>query len=156
MLKNALNLSATYLLGDFTKYLRGGHKADLVYASGVLYHMEDPLDLLRLCADAAPNLYIWTFHYVAEMVAAHSYESRCFAGTETVPLLGQDFTYYKRYYTPEIRGLATYAGGIHPFANWMTLIDIRRALKALGYNIRREVPDSFGGMPAMNLWASRV
>lgn len=33
---------------------------DLVFNVGVLYHMTEPLKLLAACADAAPNLFLWT------------------------------------------------------------------------------------------------
>lgn len=156
ILKNALGLRATYLLGDFVQYLRDRPKADMIYASGVLYHMTHPLELLELCAAAAPNIYVWSFYYDEQAIEANAYERRCFDGTTEVVSLGrEEFTYHKRFYTPEIRDLKTYAGGIHSFANWMTLEDLRRAFETVGFKILREVPDAFQGIPAMNFVASK-
>ena len=68
---------------------------------------------------------------------------------------GETFTYYKRYYTLEICQMATYAGGIRDHANWMSLADIERALHLAGFRVKRMVEDSFEGVPAMNIWASK-
>ncbi len=43
----------TFRLADLGEF-------DLVFNVGVLYHMTEPLKLLAACADAAPNLFLWT------------------------------------------------------------------------------------------------
>lgn len=155
ILKNALGLRATYLLGDFLAYLNAPDtEADLIYASGVLYHLEDPVAFLRRCAAVAPHVYLWTFFYDEDAVRAHEYESGQFVARSGHSAMDQNFSYFKREYDDGIRGQATFSGGIKRFANWMTLEDIERALIAAGYTIMRRVPDSYSGMPAMNLWAS--
>ena len=156
ILKNALGLRATYLLGDFLAYLEAPNMAaDLIYASGVLYHLCDPVEFLLSCAKVSRHLYLWTFHYDEEAIRADAYQSRCFAGASKHCIQGEIFTYHRRFYTPDIRASATYAGGIHPYANWMTLEDIQRALGLAGYRVARMVEDSFQGIPAMNIWAMR-
>src|SRR5271156_3738397 len=42
-IKNILNISATFLYGDFIQYLeKTERKVDICWASGVLYHMTEP------------------------------------------------------------------------------------------------------------------
>src|SRR5262249_48702893 len=142
--------------GDFLKFLQApGVSADLIYGSGVLYHLADPVGFLLRCGDVSKHLYLWTFHYVDEVIRAHPYESLCFVEPAEHRVAGRTFTYYQRYYTPEIRDATTYSGGLGAYANWMTLDDIERALALAGYRVKRRVPDSFNGIPAMNIWAAR-
>jgi SAM-dependent methyltransferase len=156
LLKNALGLKATYLLGDFLTYLDAATaSADLIYASGVLYHLFDPVGFLLRCAKVARHLYLWTFHFDEDAIRADAYESLCFDGISEHRVGEEAFTYHRRFYTPEILANATYAGGINAYANWMTLKDIERALRVAGYRIERMTEDSFQGIPAMNIWATR-
>ncbi len=56
--------SAKFLLGDFTKYLASKPpRFDFVVASGVLYHMIDPVSFLEGVVDAAENIGIWTHYF---------------------------------------------------------------------------------------------
>ena len=49
VVKNMLSLNTTYLLGDSVAFLKETvEKFDLIFASGILYHMEDPIELIRL------------------------------------------------------------------------------------------------------------
>ncbi len=53
--------SAHLLLGDFVSWLEQDRRRfDVIWATGVLYHMTEPLPLLRLLADRTDRLYIWT------------------------------------------------------------------------------------------------
>jgi hypothetical protein len=64
IIKNLLDLDRTKLLfGDFVSYLESEPTFDLVLASGVLYHMENPLALLVLATRAAPTIMVWTHYY---------------------------------------------------------------------------------------------
>jgi hypothetical protein len=154
ILKNTLGLRATFLLGDFLKFLQApGVSASLIYGSGVLYHLADPVGFLLRCGEVSKHIYLWTFHYVEERIRAHPYESQCFAGRADHRVAGETFTYFRRFYSPDIRLASTYSGGVGAFANWMTLADIERALALAGYRIKRRVEDRFNDIPAMNLWA---
>jgi hypothetical protein len=156
ILKNTLNLRAQFLLGDFIKFLKTpGLKKDLVYASGVLYHLTDPVEFIQLCGKVADNLFLWTFHYVEESIAKHDFERRCFDKPEARTIGGETFTYYKRFYDPNIVGDPKYQGGVDNFAYWLTFADIERALGMAGFKIKRTVDDSFNGIEAVNILASK-
>src|SRR5205085_12295967 len=60
-----------FLLGDFALYLQScRERFDMVFASGVLYHMEDPLALIRDIARVTDRCFIWT-HYFDENPNQH-------------------------------------------------------------------------------------
>ena len=104
ILKNAFQMKTKFLLGDFLKYLdEVNRKVGLIYASGVLYHLVDPIDFLLKCGDKSQNLFIWSFFYDPEVISKLDFEKTCFSGeTEEKIVSGRKFTYYKRYYQPEI------------------------------------------------------
>src|SRR5262249_8876061 len=57
---------ARFLHGSFLPWLeRTEIRYDLIVASGVLYHMSDPLRLLELIATRCDATYLWT-HYFSE------------------------------------------------------------------------------------------
>lgn len=158
IMKNAFDLKAKFLLGDFLSYIGGpGTSFDLVYASGVLYHLLDPIAFIERCSEIAPHLFLWTFHYNEDEIAKHDYERNWFkpAENETKQWRGRDFVYHRRYYEMSIVEGATYAGGLTRYSHWLTLDDIFAVLNMAGYRVIRTVPDGFSGIPAMNILATR-
>ena len=62
--KEILGLNSKFLLGDVIKYLSAKTKHfDVIFASGILYHLEDPIHALELFAQNCESLYIWTHVY---------------------------------------------------------------------------------------------
>ena len=62
VVKELLGLtSASFMLGDFVPFLEDDKRAwSLILASGVLYHMVDPLRFLELLAQRTDTLFLWT------------------------------------------------------------------------------------------------
>ncbi|HRF08167.1 MAG TPA: class I SAM-dependent methyltransferase [Xanthobacteraceae bacterium] len=68
----ALKFDAEFLLGDFRSYLKDTEERfDFLLASGVLYHMTNPEEMLVDMARVAPRLGIWT-HYFDKAVLERS------------------------------------------------------------------------------------
>ncbi len=65
IVKNFLGLKSKFLLGDFSNPDISSESFDTVVASGILYHMEDPVTLLEKVSSKTDNLFIWT-HYFEE------------------------------------------------------------------------------------------
>jgi 2-polyprenyl-3-methyl-5-hydroxy-6-metoxy-1,4-benzoquinol methylase len=62
---------ARFLLGDFMEYLQGGEEHfDVCFASGVLYHMRNPVETIALLAKSARQLFLWTHVYDERVVGA--------------------------------------------------------------------------------------
>jgi 2-polyprenyl-3-methyl-5-hydroxy-6-metoxy-1,4-benzoquinol methylase len=56
-----------FLLGDAVAFLRQiGHSYDIGIASGILYHMADPVELIELLCLRCRAVYVWTVHWDQE------------------------------------------------------------------------------------------
>jgi hypothetical protein len=167
ILKNYLGLQSEFVLGDFVELFqnktdhpgRVAAKADLIYASGMLYHLRDPLYFLHEVSKIAPHLYLWTHFFDAEAASRIQHEREGFAAAEQqrVTVGGASATYYRKYYNTDHVSAVGYIGGLHPFASWISRDDLFSALEVYGYRIRRVVEDpaSDGMMPAVNILASQ-
>lgn len=156
ILKNAMGLRAKFLLGDFLKYLyQPGLTVDLVYASGVLYHLYDPVEFLIRCGEVAPHLFLWTFYYDAQKVRDNPHERERFAAdTNDQRSIGRStFSYHRRFYEPQLAADPKYQGGLGDYANWLDWDDVQRAVALAGYEIVKIINDEYAGMPARNIFA---
>jgi Methyltransferase domain len=131
---------ASFLYGDFVEFLRQSEERfDVVLASGVLYHMEDPVELLGRLGTVCSRLYLWTHFFDGESVRTRANVSARFDGPIERATRGLTYTAYKfRYATDKLRG--AFCGGPEPFAYWLTQDDIIRALRHFGFT---EIEQSF-------------
>jgi hypothetical protein len=66
--QNALKFNADFILGDFRPYLDTCTDTyDLLVASGVLYHMTEPVKLLQDMAKVSASIGVWTHYYDADV-----------------------------------------------------------------------------------------
>jgi SAM-dependent methyltransferase len=65
VVKETLSLQRSrYLLGDVVEFLtRNQRSFDIVFCSGILYHMADPLLLIREIARVSDKCFVWTHYY---------------------------------------------------------------------------------------------
>ena len=148
-----------FLFGDFLEYLRTGEETfDVCLASGVLYHMQNPAELIALLSRCCTgHLCLWTHYYDAEV-------------TSSSPLLtarltqesSRDFNGFRhklyRYEYQETLEWSGFCGGSAPISNWMTREDIFRCLRHFGFEIEGVAFDdpSHPNGPAFCLVARRV
>jgi len=128
VMKEALGIKAAqFLLGDFTRYLaQTDERFDLVFCSGVLYHMQDPLALVRDMARVSDRCFIWTHYYDPQ---------NCPGGPrERVAATRDGFagSYFRLDY-PD-RDQPTFWGGNRPSSSWMPRSDILGALTHFGFD----------------------
>lgn len=149
---------STFLRGDFVAYLeRDRPTYDVVLASGVLYHMLDPLRLLDLMASASDTLVLWTHYYDAEIVAAAEFARQFTRPPEPVVRGGRSYTLHPRDYL-EALGWGGFSGGGADSANWLEREDLVDYLRSLGYaeiEVGFDQPDHPNG-PALALVARRA
>jgi protein-L-isoaspartate O-methyltransferase len=159
ILKNALDLKSTFYLGDFLQTLNEEVSYDIIYASGVLYHLIDPIDFLEMCVSKCPRLYIWTHYYDEEHVELVNYEKKAFSKRISVKknYKGQVFTYWQKTYDVSHVDLLGYIGGMNDRAHWMTHDDLFRSINAVGYDIVRSIENKGDAsiMPSVNLFLNR-
>ena len=136
IVKEILGLErASILLGDFVPYLHEtDEQFDLVLASGVLYHMQDPLDLLESMAKVTSTIVIWTHYFDDAAVMANESVARMFVDAPTdVTWRGRTFKLHRRQYL-EALGWGGFCGGPEASARWMERDDLMSVLGDLGFD----------------------
>lgn len=127
LVKELLNLrNARFLLGDFTGFLEETDlRFDMIFASGVLYHMPDPLRLIELIANRTEKCFVWS----------HYFDPAHYPGPERTPRAVRhkagSFTYYELEY-PDMNS-GKFWGGNKPVASWLTREDMLNAFRMFGF-----------------------
>lgn len=126
---------ARFLLGDFMAYLheRPEH-VDVCFASGVLYHMRNPVETIALLAKVADRLFLWTHIYDEQIVRASELLSPRFRTSERAEYQGFDHTLFRFDYANALNSNA-FCGGSAVSSNWLTRADLLAALDRFGWHI---------------------
>ena len=126
VIKEVLDMKAKFFAGDFLQYLElPGMSFDLVMASGVLYHMVNPIELISLISARTDNVFIWT-HYWEEGASGDGWSA------ERVGFGGYECIGYRRYYGTGDHGLPGYMGGQGAWSVWLPRDSIFEALSHFG------------------------
>jgi Protein of unknown function (DUF1698) len=124
---------AQFLLGDFEDYLRAGaSRFDAVVASGVLYHVRQPVELIHNLARATDHVYIWTHYYVQERIAQIAHMAHRFRGSHAAEHAGFGHTVY-RYEYGDFLDTTRFAGGSEEYSHWLSRDDLFGALRHAGF-----------------------
>lgn len=156
--KEILDLKAArFICADFVSYLESNPApVDIVLASGILYHMAEPLRVLHGIAKQAPTLFLWTHYYDAERIATYRGHRGLFVGAETMEWGGFSCEVQKRMYGPH-RWHARHRGASTRHSAWLKRDDLLAALRHYGYTqitIGNDEPDHPHG-PAWSLVAQK-
>ncbi|MDR3476235.1 MAG: methyltransferase domain-containing protein [Devosia sp.] len=157
VVKETLGLAdAHFLLGDFVPFLQHDERHwPLIVASGVLYHMVQPLELLRALAKRTDRLFLWTHVYDPKAMPKGDPRHAFFTGTETVDFDGAHYRVHAHPYG--VMAIPTFCGGPVQGPRWMEREDVFDALQRLGFDdirISSEQPDHPSG-PALSILAQR-
>ena len=118
------------MYGNFAAYINDAIKSnqnfDAIVNSGVLYHMEDPVNLLETLSKATSNIYMWTMYYDENHLRSYTWDSN----KPVVTTNGYSYTIHCHTYNA--RG-SNFFGGMKTKACWLTKEDIVGALKAFGF-----------------------
>lgn len=136
IVQNALKFTANFLLGDFRPYLKQcTERYDLVVASGVLYHMLDPIKLLTSIAKVTPSIGLWTHYYDEGFFDRTPKAREKFEPEPRMERIGdREFTMYKYKYLDAVHWKG-FCGGTAPFAYWLTRDSLLAALDSLGFAV---------------------
>jgi|GEM_PF-281864 len=150
---------ASFMLGDFMGFLASdARRWPLIVASGVLYHMADPLRLLEALAERTDTLFLWT--HVIDDAAMPQGDARrgLVAGVENIAWRGRTLRYHRRVpYGPGQQQDPIFCGGLVHAPAWMERDALLHVLGTLGFDdlrIAHEQPDHPGG-PALSILAQR-
>ena len=136
VVKELLGLQrVNFLYGDFVEYLKETDKSyDICLASGVLYHMRNPAELIDLLSrHCQGHLFLWT-HYFDEKILKKkpAYKSR-FPRAVTANYKGFDHILHQYEYSHALIWQG-FCGGSAPFSHWMSREDIFRCLEYFGFD----------------------
>jgi hypothetical protein len=121
-----------FLCGDFVEYLRSSTaRFDLCLASGVLYHMKDPVELIALLSRSSDRVLLWTHYYDRALLSAKPHLSRRFVSATPAEYEGFRHT-LNRYQYEEALAYQGFCGGSNEFCHWLTRDDILGALRHFG------------------------
>jgi Methyltransferase domain len=136
IVKELLGLrNVRFVRGDFVAHLeQSDERYDVLVASGVLYHMTDPLKVLGLMAGASDQLVVWTHYFDAEALSSAALEQQFSTEPETIEHHGATYTLHPRDYLSSALNWGGFCGGSESFARWMERDDILGELARLGFD----------------------
>lgn len=134
IVKEVLGLQRVrFVCGDFGQYLKENTDVfDIVFAAGVLYHQQTPVELLANISRAGPALYLQTHYYDAAAVAERPHLVDRIGKSKACEFAGFAFTQYEYSYLTE-REWGGFCGGPYGTVQWLSKDDIIRALRHFGY-----------------------
>jgi hypothetical protein len=147
-----------FLIGNFIRYLgESSETFDLILASGVLYHMTEPLTLIELLAKRTNRLYLWTHYYDNEIIARSPHLCAKFPTSSRTDVGGFPCIMHRYEYQDSLQQKG-FCGGMKEYSYWLERADILTVLARRGFNdveVGHEQPDHPNG-PSFGLVARRV
>lgn len=126
LVKEMLNLKARFYLSDVVSYLQQcQNNFDLVFCVGILYHMADPVELIKQICLHTSRCFVWTHYYDPESPMREGVRT-----PRIVDRNGFQTTYFERDY-PTMDG-KLYLGGNRPQQAWLTQSEIIRTFAHFG------------------------
>ncbi|MBV9158728.1 MAG: class I SAM-dependent methyltransferase [Acidobacteriaceae bacterium] len=156
IVKELTGLTRTrFLAGDFVEYLRAApSRFDAVIASGILYHLANPVELIALLSRVTGRLFLWTHYYDAVLISHKPKTAASFTGEDQIDYEGFSAQLFRQQYGRSF-GMRRFCGGSRPHSHWMRREDILACLRHFGFTEIRigfEEPDHASG-PAFALVA---
>lgn len=126
---------ASFLLGDFVAFLRENRKKyDFAMASGVLYHMQNPMEVLDLLCSASDRLFIWTHYYDEPIVTSNRAIAKKFAAPYVGSYQGFEYQASQQSYQTAL-GWAGFCGGPEEGSTWLARNSILDFLEVKGFKV---------------------
>lgn len=134
IIKELFNLQRVqFVCGDFVNYMRTTDAHfDVCIASGVLYHMPNPVELIALLAKTSKRIFLWTHYYDEEIITGIPGLIHNFYGKETVSYQDASYPVHRQEYRASL-GLKHFSGGMESYSYWMYRQDILDCLRHFGY-----------------------
>jgi hypothetical protein len=124
-----------FLLGDCLAYLQQNQaRFDMIFCSGILYHMQDPFELIRAMAARTDRIFLWSHYFDPAEPKGPP--------TLTTPVTrdGLELTYYQHDYGVD-PAKAPFWGGVTPLVSWMGRDDIVRCFEHFGFEFTTILDD---------------
>jgi hypothetical protein len=125
-----------FLCGDAVAYLQGDEPHfDIGVASGVLYHLQDPIELIARLANRVDHLFLWTHYYDADLLSTGQWSDRYAAPKAHITRGFRHFRY--RYSYEAALDALHFAGGAELTSCWINRADLFAALAFFGFQAIR-------------------
>jgi hypothetical protein len=149
IVKEILGLNRSrFVLGDFISFLRQNEAHfDVCLASGVLYHMQNPCELIQLISQTSNKIILWTHYYDQKLIQAKGRVADKFSVHLKKNHNGFDHVLYKYSYGDALNWRGFCGGGLS-YSSWMSRNDILACLRFFGFQDLRigfEDPDHQNG-----------
>jgi hypothetical protein len=147
-----------FLCGDSVAYLRETPaRADAIIASGILYHMTNPIELIAEIAAHTDRMFLWTCCYDEVIINRLPVLAARFGPPRSVTHAGFTHTVHPYHYR-STRFRLGFSGGVASYSCWLTRDTIMAALRHFGLD---RIETAFeepghGNGPAFALVASRT
>ena len=118
---------AHFLLGDFNQFLATtSNRFDLVYCSGVLYHMSDPVSTIEMISKVTDKVFVWS----------HVYDEHHYTGAERVKEYDARFPHIELWSYDHAAGMSDshFWGGNQSISRWMRAQPMIDAFKYFGFS----------------------
>lgn len=129
IVKEILNIPrAKFLLGDCIRFMEENEQRfDMVFCSGILYHMEDPFKLIEAISDRTDRVFLWTHYYSDAVSTSPARQAR------EVERGGIRLKYWEVEYGD--MGYGKFWGGNKKTAAWLEKEDIIRCFTHFGFDV---------------------
>ncbi|WP_174511851.1 class I SAM-dependent methyltransferase [Methylocella tundrae] len=116
-----------FLLGDCLKFLQiNRDRFDMIFCSGILYHMENPFELIKAIAQHTDRVFLWTHYYDPDVPSGAGRKPK------VVNCDGLELILYEHIYG-ETTNSGQFWGGTMPSASWLEKAGIQRCFEHFGY-----------------------
>ncbi len=134
IVKEALGLDRCHFeCGDFVQYLQANERRfDVIVASGVLYHMRQPVELIRLMGECSDTVLLWTHYFDEAKIAPRANIASHFGETSQETIAGFSHTLHKYNYESSLEWKG-FCGGSAAFTNWLSRGELMAALSYFGF-----------------------
>lgn len=106
-----------FQLGDGIEFVRNSGHFDVVFASGLLYHLADPFDLLNLLCNKTNAFFIWTHYYDLEVLQNRT-DLNLFSPQPTY--FKEELIGHERFYPGTALNWTGFSGGAKNSATWLS------------------------------------
>jgi len=127
VVKELLQMRASFVCGDVVEYLKTAPRFDIVLANGILYHMVNPVELIEFVSRVTDTVVMWT-HYHDEATDAVKRTPAAVAAEHG----GFKHTLYNFSYAGALQ-TPGFCGGTEDSANRLSRSDLFAALTHFGF-----------------------
>jgi Protein of unknown function (DUF1698) len=129
VLKEILQHKGHFLLGDALKFLQTNTaRYDMIFCSGILYHMSNPYELIKAMAERTDRVFLWTHYFDPDFPKGPNCKPK------SVDCDGIQLTFYEHAYDVDI-STQPFWGGNHATASWLSKETIEKLFSHFGFSL---------------------